>query len=213
MSGKRASVLKMVVRLGKTKGFALGLAGLLAAIMVCTDGGPNPLQPHQAESFPPPVRVRAAPAPIQPWPQVIIDLREVEEQIWRFTNDVRRQHGLPPVTPEASLSRVSLAYSMDMLDRNFFSHINPEGLTAGERLKAFYPGPVYGWGENIWEGSNLNAVSPVALARHIMDAWLYSPGHRQNILNPDYTHVGLGLASNGGQIRATQLFATLQRPQ
>jgi uncharacterized protein YkwD len=210
MSGKRTGVLKMVVKQGKTRGFALGLAGLLAAIMVCTGGGPNPLQPHQAEALPP---VRVRPAPIQPWTQSIIDLREVEEQIWRFTNDVRRQHGLPPVSPEASLSRVSLAYSMDMLDRNFFSHINPEGQTAGERLKAFYPGPVYGWGENIWEGSSLNAVSPVALARHIMDAWLYSSGHRQNILSPDYTHMGIGLASNGGQIRATQLFATLQRPQ
>jgi uncharacterized protein YkwD len=66
-----------------------------------------------------------------------------------------------------------------------------------------------GW-ENIWEGSNQCAVSPVALARHIMDAWLYNPGHRQNILNPDYTHMGIGIASNDGQIRATQLFATLQ---
>jgi uncharacterized protein YkwD len=210
MSGKRAGGLQMVLRRGKTRRFALGLAGLLTAILVCTGGGPNP---PQAESLPPPVRVRMVPAPIQPWPQAIIDLREVEELIWRFTNDARRQHGLPPVSPEASLSRVSLAYSLDMLNRSFFSHTNPEGLTAAQRLQAFYPGPVYGWGENIWEGSTINAVSPVALARHIMDAWLYSPGHRQNILNPDYTHVGLGLAANGGQIRATQLFATLQRPR
>jgi uncharacterized protein YkwD len=211
MSRKRAGVLKMVVRKGKPKGFALGLAGLLAAIMVCTGAGPNPLQPHQAESLPPPVRIRQAPASIQPWSQAPIDLKEVEEQIWRFTNEARQQYGLPPVSPEAALSRVSQAYSMDMLVRRFFSHTNPEGLTAGERLKAVSHGPIYGWGENIWEGSNLTAVSPVALARHIMDAWMYSPGHRQNILGQDYTHVGIGVAANGREIRATQLFATLQR--
>jgi uncharacterized protein YkwD len=102
---------------------------------------------------------------------------------------------------------------MDMLVRHFFSHTNPEGLTAGERLKSFYPGPIASWGENLWEGSNIAAVSPEALARHIMAAWLASPGHRQNILCPDYTHVGLGVAARGREIRATQLFAQLQRHQ
>jgi uncharacterized protein YkwD len=210
MSKKRAGVCKMVVRKVKPKGSALVLAGLLAAIVLCTGTGPNPWQPNQAKSLPP-AQVRPAPAPIQPWSPPPINLREVEELIWRFTNDFRRQNGLPAVVPEAALSRVSQAYSADMLNRRFFSHTNPEGLSAGERLKAFYQGPIYGWGENIWEGSNLNAVSPVALARHIMDAWIYSPGHRQNILGPEYTHVGIGLASNGREIRATQLFATLQR--
>ena len=210
MSKKRAGVFKMVVRKVKPKGSALVLAGLLAAILLFTGTGPNPWQPNQAESLPP-AQVRPAPAPMQPWSPPPINLREVEELIWRFTNDFRQQNGLPAVVPEAALSRVSQAYSLDMLNRRFFSHTNPEGLSAGERLKAFYQGPIYGWGENIWEGSNLNAVSPVALARHIMDAWIYSPGHRQNILGPEYTHVGIGLASNGREIRATQLFVTLQR--
>ena len=98
-----------------------------------------------------------------------------------------------------------------MLVRRFFSHTNPEGLTAGERLKPFYSGPIYGWGENIWEGSNLSAVDREALARRIMDAWMSSSGHRQNILSPDYTHLGVGVAASGREIRATQLFATLQR--
>ena len=167
--------------------------------MVCTVSGPNPLQPPQAYSLTLPVRVRAAPAPIQPWSPAPINLKEVEELIWHFTNDVRRQHGLPAVSLEASLSKVCLAYSLDMLDRHFFSHTNPEGLTAVARLQSFYQGPIFGWGENIWAGSSLNAVSPVALARHILDAWLYSPGHRQNILGPAYTHMGIGIASTAGR--------------
>ncbi|MCX5893685.1 MAG: CAP domain-containing protein, partial [Deltaproteobacteria bacterium] len=86
-----------------------------------------------------------------------------------------------------------------------------EGLTAGERLKPFYSGPIYGWAENIWEGSNLSPADREALARRIMDAWMSSPGHRQNILNPDYTHLGVGVAASGAEISATQLFATLRR--
>jgi len=201
----------MVVRLGKPGGFAIGLAGLLAALMVCTGCGPNPLQPYQAQPYPPPAWGFQTQAPVQPWSQASVHLRDVEARIWRFTNDVRQQYGLPPVGQEGALSRVSQAYSMDMLVRHFFSHTNPEGLTAGERLKPFYSGPIYGWGENIWEGSNLSAADREALARAIMNSWMSSPGHRENILCPDYTHLGVGVAASGREIRATQLFATLQR--
>jgi len=42
-----------------------------------------------------------------------------------------------------------------------------------------------------------------------MNSWRSSPGHRRNILDPDYTHLGVGVAAAGGEIRAAQLFATL----
>lgn len=186
------------------------MAGLLAALVVGAGCGPYPLQPYQTQPYPPPAW--GPQAPVQPWSPGSVHLGEVEDRIWRFTNDIRRQYGLPPVGQEGALSRVSQAYSSDMLLRRFFSHTNPEGLTAGERLKPFYPGPIYGWGENIWEGSNLSAVNREALARRIMDSWMSSSGHRQNILSPDYTHLGVGVAASGREIRATQLFATL-RPQ
>lgn len=188
------------------------MAGLLAALVVCAGCGPYPLQPSQTQPYPPPSSWGLqAPAPVQPWPEGSAHLGDVEDRIWRLTNDVRRQYGLPPVGQEGALSRVSQAYAADMLVRHFFSHTNPEGLTAGERLKPFYSGPIYGWGENIWEGSNLSASDREALARRIMDAWMSSSGHRQSILCPDYTHLGVGVAASGPEIRATQLFATLRR--
>ncbi len=158
-----------------------------------------------------PVLAKPAGQPNKSAIQTPVHLRDLEDRIWHLTNDVRRQNGLPPVGQEGALSKVSQAYSMDMLVRHFFSHTNPDGLTAGERLKPFYSGPIYAWGENIWEGSNHSAVDHGALARRIMDSWMSSSGHRQNILNPDYTHVGVGVAVSGREIRATQLFATLQR--
>jgi uncharacterized protein YkwD len=189
--------------------FALALTTSLA--LVWAGCGPFPLHPCQAQPSPPPgTWVPQAPAPMQLRSQGMVTLRDVEYRIWRLTNDVRRQYGLPPVSQEGALSRVSRTYCDDMLRRHFFSHTNPEGLTAQERLRAFYSGPIYGWGENIWEGSNMSAADSEALARTIMNSWMSSPGHRENILSPDYTHLGVGVVASGREIRTTQLFATLQ---
>jgi len=143
-------------------------------------------------------------------PQTPVHLSEVEDRIWRLTNDVRRQHGLSSLSRQKALAAVSQAYSKDMLIHRFFSHTNPEGLDAGGRLKPFYSGPIYAWGENIWEGSNISTGDPDSLARLIMDSWMSSPGHRENILDPKYTDIGIGVAASGREIRATQLFARLQ---
>jgi uncharacterized protein YkwD len=142
--------------------------------------------------------------------QTPVHLSNVEDRIWRLTNDVRRQHGLSSLSRQKALAAVSQAYSTDMLVRRFFSHTNPEGLDAGDRLKPLYSGPIYAWAENIWEGSNISTADPDRLAHTIMDSWMSSPGHRENILNPKYTHLGIGVAASGREVRATQLFARLQ---
>ncbi len=202
----------MKSKVRKSIKFALAVTTSLAALVVCAGCGLFPLQPYQAQPYSPPSAWGVqAPAPMQPWSQGTVHLRDVEDRIWRLTNDVRRQYGLPPVGQEGTLAMVSQTYCDDMLRRRFFSHTNPEGLTAQERLRPFYSGPIYGWGENIWEGSNLSAADREALARTIMNSWMSSSGHRENILCPDYTHLGVGVAASGQEIRATQLFATLQR--
>src|SRR4030042_1027810 len=180
-------IMKPGVR--KSVKFALAVITSLAALVVCAGCGPYPLQPYQAQPYPPPsARGLQAPAPMQPWSQGTVHLRDVADRIWHLTNDVRRQYGLPPVGQEGALSMVSQTYCDDMLRRRFFSHTNPAGLTAKERLKPFYSGPMYGWGEHIWEGSNLSAADREALARAIMNSWMSSSGHREIILRPDYTH-------------------------
>jgi len=138
---------------------------------------------------------------------------EVEDLLCRFTNEVRRQNGLPLLGRENALVAVCRAYSADMLRRRFFSHTNPEGLTARERLQPFYSGPIYGWAENIWEGAGFSGADHAALARAVMDSWMSSPGHRQNILTPEYTHLGVGVAVLGREVKATMLFANLKGQQ
>ncbi len=197
----------------------------LAALLALLGCDPTQLFPYQGQPYPGP-QYQPQPQPYGPpppgyGPQAMppapyrgrgpLHLQDVEARIWGLTNEIRQQYGVPPLAWEGPLTGVAQAYSDDMLVRRFFGHTNPEGLTAGDRLKPYYQGPVRGWGENIWEGSNLSPANPESLARFIMNSWMSSPGHRENILSPRYTHLGVGVAANGGDIRATQLFANLRQ--
>jgi uncharacterized protein YkwD len=134
----------------------------------------------------------------------------VEERIWRLTNEIRQKFGFLPLSKDERLSALARAHSDDMLLRRFFSHINPEGLAAKDRVMPSYPGPIYRLGENIWMGSNQAAANSEALARTIINTWMSSPGHRDNIMVADFTHLGVGVAAAGREIRATQIFVNLQ---
>ena len=189
---------------------AIVWAAWLTALMGPLGCQPYPQQPYQGQPYPgqqyqPPSSwgPRAqAPAPAH--------LNDVAEWIGRFTNEIRQRSSLPPLAKDGNLSTVAQGYSDDMLRRGFFSHTNPEGLTVKDRLSPYFSGSLRSWGENIWEGSNISAANSEALARYIMDSWMSSPGHRENILSADYTHLGVGVTAVGREIRATQVFANLQ---
>jgi uncharacterized protein YkwD len=100
-------------------------------------------------------------------------------------------------------------HSGDMLARGFFSHVNPEGLSASQRLPRDYARIMRQSGENIWMGSGQNPRDPRHLARTIMDTLMASPGHRRNLLNPGFNRMGVGVAARGQEVRATQIFGQL----
>jgi uncharacterized protein YkwD len=167
-------------------------AGLLGALLFLTPAPAQRLTPFKNYTRRPPRGVQY--------------LKEVENRIYRQTNEARRQNGLPSLDREESLVATARAHSADMLRRKFFSHVNPDGLTPQERVLPTYTVPVSRTGENLWMGSGQDLTDKNLLARLIVDSWLSSPGHRQNLLNPDYTHMGVGVAVVGKEIRATQLF-------
>jgi uncharacterized protein YkwD len=137
-------------------------------------------------------------------------LPEVEMEVGRLTNETRRQHGLPPLTADLSLVDAARQHSSDMLARRFFSHQNPEGRSFMERLPPAYGARISRSGENIWTGSGYYPFNPQALARMIMDSWISSPGHCKNILTPGFTHLGVGVAAWGREVRATQVFVGMR---
>jgi uncharacterized protein YkwD len=113
-----------------------------------------------------------------------------------MVNEVRRKAGLARLTADGRLRAAANAHSRDMARRRFCAHVNPDGVTPEERMRAAgYPRP---GGENVAQGQpNPHAV---------MTAWMKSPGHRANILNPDFATIGVGVEFGTGGPYWTQNF-------
>ena len=121
-----------------------------------------------------------------------------EERMFQLVNDERRKAGLRPLVRDSSIDQVARAYSTTMLQRGFFSHETPEGQTPFDRMRS-------GGVDFVVGGENLALAPTVALAHQgLMD----SPGHRANILRPEFGRVGIGAAVADGRGRMfTQNFA------
>jgi uncharacterized protein YkwD len=100
-----------------------------------------------------------------------------------------------------------------MLVRNYFSHVNPEGRSPHDRILSGCRFPLSMTGENIWMGSGRHTGVTRQLARIIVDNWMSSPGHRTNLLQPQFTDIGVGVATNGKDIQVTQAFIRHQQPR
>lgn len=95
----------------------------------------------------------------------------------------RQNAGLGVMAANASLNQIARAHAADMNANGFFSHTNPAGQGANDRVSAAGIG-VCGVAENIAFGYD-NATT-------VFNLWMGSPGHRANILRPGYTNYGLG---------------------
>ena len=109
------------------------------------------------------------------------------EQFVTGMNAHRLSEGCPALTWHAGVAAVAQDHSQDMVDREFFSHTNPDGENPFERLANAGITWDGGAGENIAAGTSDATL--------VLDLWLDSPGHRLNIENCAYTHHGVGLAS------------------
>jgi uncharacterized protein YkwD len=115
----------------------------------------------------------------------LADLAEVRRRMLAAVNAVREKNGLPPLDPDARLDRAAQGHAEDMLARSFYSHASPDGISPMVRvLRAGYLSRRVG--ENIAEGE--------FTVDEVMDGWMKSAGHRENILDGAFTHVGVGLA-------------------
>jgi uncharacterized protein YkwD len=137
-------------------------------------------------------------------------LDSVESRILELVNAERRNHGLGPVQLDTALRAIARDHDDDMLARGFFSHVNPSGEGPADRIERQHRSLIGITGENIWESSGEYASQHSDLAAEIMKAWMNSPGHRENILRKEFTHLGAGVCTAGREIRATQDFASVQ---
>ena len=101
-------------------------------------------------------------------------------------NQERQNQGISPLTSQSPLAVAARNHSQDMACNDFFSHTGSDGSTPASRAAA----QGYSFttiGENIYAGSG-----PYNSPEQAFNAWMNSPGHRTNMLNPEFSEIGVG---------------------
>lgn len=113
--------------------------------------------------------------------------KEAEGVMLALINKARENEGLSHVMMDEQLQEVAREHAKDMLQRGYFSHYSPEGLSPFDRLDAhgvFYTAA----------GENLAFAPSTVLA---MQGLMQSPGHRANIVSENFRKVGIGVLNAG----------------
>jgi uncharacterized protein YkwD len=131
----------------------------------------------------------------------------LEERMLEMTNQERTKRGLKPLEWDAGLCLAGRAHSREMAMLNYFDHTSPTvgAETPADRWEQIvrYPPAQYTLGENLFYGS----ITDTAWAhRSLME----SAGHRQNILNPSYSYIGIGVyTETDGRMWVTEVFLSM----
>jgi uncharacterized protein YkwD len=118
-----------------------------------------------------------------------------EQAFLGIINNYRAQNGLGALAGCTSLHRAAQGHSEDMRDNDYFSHDGLNGSEPWDRAcDACYE---LGCGPSTAMGENIAAGQPDAAS--VFDAWKNSPGHNANMLGSDFTMIGIGKATGGGE--------------
>ena len=124
---------------------------------------------------------------------VSLDGREAE--LLRLHNEVRAEQGVEELCVQENLMVAAQGHAEDMIERDFYAHETPEGLTPGDRItRAGYPFATYGENNNRVSGGYSGEPGRDEL-RDAFESWMESPPHRANLLDPDFREVGIGLST------------------
>lgn len=129
------------------------------------------------------------------------NLSGLEAEILRLINKVRADHGLSQLEVSQALTDIARTRTGDMLSKNYFSHYAPDGSTFFTILRNCGISYTNG-GENLGNATPASYGSPKAF----INAWLNSPGHRDNMLRGHYRLIGIGISDSGGRRVVTTIF-------
>lgn len=107
-----------------------------------------------------------------------------EAQVLDLTNIIRVRAGLSPLDSDKGAAEVAYLHSEDMMENDYFSHESLDGSTLADRLKD---------GDVSYTTAGENIAANYSDAVAAVEGWLNSKGHRENILNKDYTQLGVGV--------------------
>lgn len=150
------------------------------------DTPPLPIPPDTATAPAPTPVPSTGPQPLPtPTPVPVPSPVALAVRVAELTDAFRIENGLTPLTVNPELTGAAQAYAEQMAQEGFFDHTAPDGGTPGARLSvAGYRWAT--WGENLAVG--------YATADEAVKAWINSPPHRENLVNPRFTEIGIGHA-------------------
>lgn len=122
--------------------------------------------------------------------------KNYKEQVLNLVNLERKKSGLKPIILSNDLNKIAFFKAEDMAKNSYFSHTSPKYGSTLNLLKKNKINYSHA-GENIACGQK----NPI----QVMESWMKSPGHRKNILNPNYTEMGIAIDSEG-KFNWAQLF-------
>lgn len=112
----------------------------------------------------------------------------IETQVQQLVNQERSKQGLQPLQMDWELQRTARTKACDMAQKGYFSHNSPTYGSPFDMMKQF--GISYRTaGENIAQGQRT--------PQEVMQSWMNSQGHRENILKREFTHIGVGYCEQG----------------
>jgi len=132
----------------------------------------------------------------------VVDPEEAEPRLLALLNQARQQAGARPLRPDPELRDIARAHSQDMVGHHFFAHVSPNSGTPEDRLRRS-GALVSAFGENIGMG---------ATPEQVHEGLLNSPGHRVNMLLPEYTHVGIAAEKSDSGLLVTMNFGRRPNP-
>lgn len=122
----------------------------------------------------------------------ISGVESIEREILTLVNIERRQRKLAELRPDIALRSAARQHSLEMLDMSYFAHESPIPKFRQPGDRVYYTGLTdFVVGENIAVNSVRGDARTIAKA--FVDQWMNSPGHRENILRPNFTHLGVGV--------------------
>lgn len=118
--------------------------------------------------------------------QGVVD-QAAEQTMLGMVNAERVKRGFSSLSMEPALRDLARSYAREMLEKGYFSHYSPEGLSPFDRMNAAHINYTYA-GENLAFSANVDLA---------MQGFMNSPGHRDNILSPNFKKVGIGVIDAG----------------
>lgn len=138
------------------------------------------------------------------------DFYTIQQDIIKKTNELRAELGAGELTEQASLDTGALIRAQETMTS--FSHTRPNGQSPFSVFTDSAEAPNYNYtviGENLGMATH-HRLNQAEVTDLIFNGWVDSPGHYENMINPSFTEIGVGVASDGEAIYITQLFG---RPQ